>query len=54
MESTIIPMSKRDPCGLFPTQSGSTAERALAKMARDGRIGKIGGPRNIRYMPVRR
>ena len=53
MESTVIPMPKRDPCGLFPTLSGSTAERALAKMARDGRIGKIGGSRNTRYMPVR-
>lgn len=54
MERTVIPMSKRDLCDLFPSLSESTVERVLANMLREGRIEKIGSSRSTRYMPVRR
>ena len=54
MERTVIPMSKRDLCSLFPMLSESTVERVLAAMVADGRLEKIGGSRSTRYLPVSR
>lgn len=54
MERTVIPMSKRDLCSLFPSLSESTVERVLANMMGDGRIEKIGGSRSTRYLPKHR
>jgi len=54
MERTVIPMSKRDLCQLFPSLSESTVERVLADMVREGRIEKIGRSRSTRYMPLHR
>ena len=41
MERTVIPMTKRDLCQLFPSLSESTVERVLADMVREGRIEKM-------------
>ena len=48
--NSILPISKREICEFLPDVSVTTVESVLSRMIKDGKIKKIGGNRNARYI----
>ena len=52
MLNSLTPLSKADICKILPDVSPTTVEAVLGKMAKDGRIRKIGSGRMTRYISM--
>lgn len=48
--NSLLPISKAEICYILPDVSPTTVEAVLAAMVRDGRIGKVGTSKNIKYI----
>ena len=48
--TTPLPLSKKDICGFLPDVSEAMVELTLSNLVKDGRLTRIGGKRNARYI----